>query len=91
MPHGTRSASQDATDATGNISGDTDTLEKTPDRLHAESWSQKKRPIGRKRFPTARTHGTRSTYNAGCGCEDCTRAERIYSRERYRQVRRVSR
>lgn len=26
-----------------------------------------------------RTHGTRSTYNAGCRCDDCTEATRVYA------------
>lgn len=32
---------------------------------------------------TARQHGERRTYNAGCRCEDCREANRIYVRGRY--------
>ena len=67
--------------------GEHDGPGKPPDRLRPFDVTRKLRPYGRKEFPTSRTHGTRATYNAGCGCEDCTRAERIYSRERYRALR----
>lgn len=32
-----------------------------------------------------RTHGRRSTYNDGCGCDPCRDAEALYSRPRWRQ------
>ena len=63
-----------------------------PDRIYRESPLAKRRPYGRKAFPRGRPHGTRSTYVAGCGCEECTRAERVYSREvKRRRLRRVVR
>ena len=82
MPQGTRSTPTTPVDGPEYSFGSQDADEKTPDRLRAESWSRKTRPYGRKEFPTMRRHGTRGAYNDGCGCEDCTRAERLYSRKR---------
>ena len=53
--------------------------------IQRPGWNKKQRPMGK--LAGNRTHGTRSTYNAGCGCEECLAAERIYSRERKRRQR----
>ena len=53
-----------------------------PDYLVRPSFTRQRRPFGRK--AGLMTHGTRSSYNAGCGCGDCLRAERLYSRRRWR-------